>query len=251
MKISVVIPAYNAAATIESTLKSCYDQSLQPYEVIVVDDAGTDNTVAIVAASYPQVKIISLRKNAGVAVARNTGWAQASGDIIAFLDSDDQWHQRKLEVIYYLFEKYQDMKVLVHHFGLNLDAIPEDFSKISLGKESFRSLLWNSPVQGSSICVKKEMPILFHPKYRYCEDHEWAIRVAHKYNGYPFLSLKLTLLDRPQLSAGGLSGNQWKMRKGEMKMYASLGQLKLWLYPAIPFLIAFSFLKFIKKQCIG
>lgn len=98
-RVSVVIPAYNAEATIDETLATVQAQTHRSIEVILVDDGSRDDTVAIAErrrASDPRIRILQ-QANGGVAQARNAGMAAAQGDWIATLDADDLWHPRKLE----------------------------------------------------------------------------------------------------------------------------------------------------------
>ncbi len=100
MQISVVVPAYNAGATLDQTLQSVRRQTHADLEVLVVDDGSTDDTRAIAErhqASDPRVRILS-QTNAGVAAARNAGWKNANSDLIAFIDADDLWRSRNLEL---------------------------------------------------------------------------------------------------------------------------------------------------------
>jgi glycosyltransferase involved in cell wall biosynthesis len=96
VQISVVIPAYNSAAFIAKTLESVLAQTLQPAEVIVVDDGSTDETLKIVQGFGDTVRCISQR-NMGVSAARNAGIESARYEWIALLDSDDLWRADKLE----------------------------------------------------------------------------------------------------------------------------------------------------------
>lgn len=98
--VSVVMPAWNAAAYIASSIESVLGQSHRSLELLVVDDGSSDDTAAIVgryAAADPRICLIR-QPNAGVAAARNAGIERARGAYIAFLDSDDWWHPRKLEL---------------------------------------------------------------------------------------------------------------------------------------------------------
>lgn len=101
--ISVVIPAYNSAAFILDALTSVERQTEKPLEVIVTDDASTDETISIVEnffAAHPHILGSLLRNpHAGAGENRNRGIAKAQGTWIAFLDSDDVWHPKKIETV--------------------------------------------------------------------------------------------------------------------------------------------------------
>lgn len=84
--VSVVVPSYNAAKTLRACLSAAFDQTYRPIEVIVVDDASTDDTARI-AAEFP-CRLIRQPANRGVSAARNLGAARAAGQILFFLDSD-------------------------------------------------------------------------------------------------------------------------------------------------------------------
>lgn len=101
MNISVVIPTYNREKTIKDTLQSVLKQTVMPMEIIVVDDCSTDSTVKIVKSIRKEnrlVRLICLKENQGAQAARNCGIKVAKGDWIAFLDSDDDWLENKLEI---------------------------------------------------------------------------------------------------------------------------------------------------------
>jgi GT2 family glycosyltransferase len=95
--ISVVIPTYNRADLLKLTLESVLAQTLRPTQVLVIDDGSTDNT-AEVCASFPSPVQLIRQQNNGVAAARNRGMREATGDWIAFCDSDDLWVQDKLRI---------------------------------------------------------------------------------------------------------------------------------------------------------
>lgn len=96
-QVSVVVPTYNRADLIAHTLDSVLAQSLVPHEIIVVDDGSSDHTEQVVARYAPAVRYVR-QENGGVASARNHGARLAGGTWLAFTDSDDLWHPRKLEV---------------------------------------------------------------------------------------------------------------------------------------------------------
>lgn len=97
--VSIVTPAYNASHLIGDTIKSVQEQSYVDWEMIIIDDCSSDNTVEIVeeyAKSDNRIKLLKAPQNGGVARARNIGLDAAKGNYIAFLDSDDLWMPDKL-----------------------------------------------------------------------------------------------------------------------------------------------------------
>ena len=98
--VSVVVPTYNRAYCVGRAIESVRAQSHSNWELLLIDDGSTDNTEQLIASQYgsdPRIRYIR-QDNAGVSTARNTGIANARGDFIAFLDSDDAWKPWKLAV---------------------------------------------------------------------------------------------------------------------------------------------------------
>jgi len=95
MKISVIIPTYNRIDLLKRAIDSVLNQSIQPFDIIVVDDGSTDGTSDMIQQKYKSINLIQ-QKNSGVSVARNNGIKNAQGDWIALLDSDDEWKKNKL-----------------------------------------------------------------------------------------------------------------------------------------------------------
>ena len=90
MKISVIIPVYNGARYLAETLDCVFAQTMAPHEIIIVDDGSTDDSPDILRRHGDRLIVIR-QENQGVAAARNTGLAHATGEAIAFLDQDDIW----------------------------------------------------------------------------------------------------------------------------------------------------------------
>ena len=95
MDISVIIPTYNRATSLERALNSVFAQTCAPAEVIVIDDGSADHTGKMIIEKFPQVKYF-YQQQKGVSTARNLGIGKAQGEWLAFLDSDDAWLQDKL-----------------------------------------------------------------------------------------------------------------------------------------------------------
>jgi glycosyltransferase involved in cell wall biosynthesis len=111
MSVSVLIPTHNAARTIRSAIDSALRQTAPPDEVIVLDDGSTDDTIAVVESYGPRLRLIR-QKNQGVAHTRNRLCAEASCDLLAFLDHDDIWHPTYLEVQERQFAAYPELVAL-------------------------------------------------------------------------------------------------------------------------------------------
>lgn len=98
-KVSVIMPAFNAQATIAASVRSVLAQTVPDWELLIMDDASTDDTPAVLEEFLrdPRVQWIPSQVNRGVAATRNDGIARSNGQWIAFLDSDDTWAPDKLE----------------------------------------------------------------------------------------------------------------------------------------------------------
>lgn len=109
--ISVVIPLYNKEKQIACTLQSVFEQTFQDFEIVVVDDGSTDNSVEEVEKfTDSRIRLIH-QTNAGVSAARNRGIEEARGELIAFLDADDEWMPEYLATQYGLYQKYPECSV--------------------------------------------------------------------------------------------------------------------------------------------
>ncbi|MFL9830050.1 glycosyltransferase family 2 protein [Flavobacterium sp. ST-87] len=97
--VSVIIPTFNSEKYISDTIQSVQNQSYQNWEVIIFDDASTDETQTIITPflTDKRIKFYSLEKNSGTGIARNLAVSKASGKYISFLDADDLWKPEKLE----------------------------------------------------------------------------------------------------------------------------------------------------------
>jgi glycosyltransferase involved in cell wall biosynthesis len=99
VKVSIIIPVYNRRLLIQKTIGSVLAQTFSNWEIIIVDDGSTDDTVySITSLNDPQIHVLSRSHCGNIATLRNTGVQNSSGDLIAFLDSDDLWVPEKLEI---------------------------------------------------------------------------------------------------------------------------------------------------------
>ncbi|WP_187428578.1 hypothetical protein ROLI_043020 [Roseobacter fucihabitans] len=159
--VTVVIPAYNAAATIDTTLNSVRCQTHRNLEIIVVIDGATDNTEALVRrhAQEDDRIVIIVTPNCGLCPTRNTGARAGSGKFIAPLDADDVWHPQKIEkqlevfaeggadigFVYTLFRRIDQWDYLIRDGALTVWS----------GDIFCASLLYNCVGNGSSIMIRR------------------------------------------------------------------------------------------------
>jgi glycosyltransferase involved in cell wall biosynthesis len=175
VKISVVIPAYNAAHFLPRCLKSVFAQTLKPDEVIVVDDGSTDNTAEIAAALG--ARVIS-RRNGGLSAARNTGIQGASSEWIALLDADDMWAPEKLER---QVACLRPETVLVYTGVRSFDDSGVRGERPAIDAISARKMLrYCNPITPSTVLVRREAVVQnggFREDIRACEDWEMWFRL--------------------------------------------------------------------------
>lgn len=101
LKVSIIMPVYRASRTIEQAVASVVNQSYDNWELIIINDACPEDSCRVIRdqiINSPQIKQIDNANNQGVAVSRNKGIAEAHSNVIAFLDSDDYWHEDKLSL---------------------------------------------------------------------------------------------------------------------------------------------------------
>ncbi len=97
-KVSIIIPVYNSCKYLEECLNSVINQTYKNLEIILVDDQSTDESVEIIKRfKDKRIKLIELKTNSGVAIARNRGIEESTGSFLCFLDSDDYWYLDKIE----------------------------------------------------------------------------------------------------------------------------------------------------------
>jgi len=117
-RVSVVIDTYNHESFIEQAVVSAIEQDFpaDDFEILVVDDGSTDRTAEIVRKFAPRVQLLQ-KPNGGQASAMNLGFAQAKGDLIAFLDGDDVWLPNKLSRVVAEFESHPEAVMVYHQFS--------------------------------------------------------------------------------------------------------------------------------------
>jgi glycosyltransferase involved in cell wall biosynthesis len=178
--ISVVIPYFNGSRFVGEALESVRAQTLAPLEVIVVDDGSRPEEADVLDREARDCLVVHLPRNRGVSVARNVGIARARGDWIAFLDCDDLWDPRKLEVQMGLVRTNPDCRAI--HCGIRnarLDGTVEVHPKGEVSFEDF--LVFPCPIFPSATLMERNSLLecgLFDPTMAVCQDLDLFMRFA-------------------------------------------------------------------------
>jgi len=164
---------FNGAAFIEGAIKNILSQTLQPYEIIVVDDGSTDNSAEIVKR-FPQVTYL-YQNNQGPSAARNAGISAAKGDLISFLDCDDVYPANKLQLLHEHFLAATDLSAVIGTFQYFFDTANDKlgYSEIHEGN------IANHVLVGAGMFKKSLFSVIgnFDEKLLYSEDFDWYQRL--------------------------------------------------------------------------
>lgn len=183
--VSVLIPAYNAERTIGRALDSVWRQNWPIKEVIVVDDASTDGTVeAVRRHTRPELRLIRLDRNRGECGAMNEGIAVATGDLIAFLDADDEWLGGKLAVQVPIMAERLDLTLVACRYQVQFaDGSTGVFGwdQAFSGPEGWRALLRRSVIAKPCVVARRSTLVAvgaFDETLKVAGDQDMWIRLA-------------------------------------------------------------------------
>jgi len=202
-RVSVIIPTYNRRNLLGRAINSVLNQNYQDFELIIVDDGSTDNTVKLVKSfNYEIIKYIRHDKNRGVSAARNTGIRVAKGDYIAFQDSDDEWMPEKLERQIRAFETASPVIGIVYTGRYRIINNQKDYApptKLTPRDGDLSCRLLRAPwMPPQATLVKRECfkrVGMFNERFRALGDWELFLRMS-KYYQFKFIDEPLVILYR-------------------------------------------------------
>lgn len=212
--VSVITPVYNVAKVIERTLDSMLMQGYKDLEIVLVDDCSKDNSAEIIAKyceKYPNIVYHKQEKNGGAAVARNTALNLAKGRYVAFLDSDDQWCEGKLEK-QLAFMKEKDAAICC----TAMDCIDEEDKPLNSVREvrekiTYKFLLKNTMIATSTVLIDRNKTGNFQmPLRRGGQDYATWLMLMR--NGTDCWGLN-EVLSHYRVMSNSLSSNKWKSIK--------------------------------------
>lgn len=225
--ISVVIPCFNSATTIERALRSVEHQTTKPHEVLIVDDASSDNTVSVIeqfAQSSPlNIRLIKQKVNGGPSIARNAAWNVSTGDFVAFLDADDQWHPQKLEL---QLSAMSANPTCVMSFHDHLFGSSEQFESLSFSPITSQATLRNYLLRNRSatptVMLRTALTERFSSTKRYAEDYLLWMTIIASHGSALHIHAALAHCSNPGYGGSGQSGRLWKMERSELSGFVSL-----------------------------
>lgn len=181
-EISIVIPAFNRAHCLPRALESIRQQKMDGLEIVLGDDASTDDTVAVALREWPGLKVARLERNSGAAAARNAALELTTGEWIAFLDSDDEWLPGKLSrQVAVLKAEPSIAYCATSHVYMRRDGCRREV-RIVESQPSERHLQGALPFHGASTPVVRRS--LWQSlggqdeRLRVLEDWDWALRAS-------------------------------------------------------------------------
>tara|TARA_A100001011_G_scaffold100527_1_gene105921 strand:+ start:1393 stop:2328 length:936 start_codon:yes stop_codon:yes gene_type:complete len=195
IKFSIVIPLYNKEDYVLNTLNSIFKQTFSNYEIIIVNDASTDNSLQLVKElNDKRIRIIENKENLGLSATRNAGISNAKSDYIAFLDADDCWHTTFLERIAALIEEFPNEGVFATFYEENFKGkrlypkikIPDHKKGTSFLVTNFFKLnMYRLILTQSCFAAKKEVLENingYDTTVTFAEDIDFYIRCFSKHN---------------------------------------------------------------------
>ena len=255
--VSVIIPCYRCADTIERAVGSVINQTLPPKEILLVEDCSDDGGITLAALYRLQKKfqgeisisVIPLKQNKGPGSARNTGWEESSQPYLAFLDADDNWHQKKLEIQYQWMAAHPNV-VLSGHQSVKIaigEAMPDLPKELVAHRVNRGGLLISNRFPTRSVMLKHEVPYRFIPEKRYAEDYLLWLTIV--FSGQPawFLKMPMAYSFKEEFGAGGLTGNLWKTQQGVIDTYQRLFRSGFISFFALSLILCLSFLKLFRR----
>ena len=186
MKISVIIPTFNRKKTLGRAIQSVMNQSLSPFEILIIDDWSNDGTEEWVKKNFQNIKYI-YQDNHGVSSARNIGIENAYGDWVAFLDSDDEWLPNKLYEQVKAIDSNPEMKFFhTNEIWIRNGVRVNQMKKHKkYGGYIFEKCLDICRISPSSVLIQKEIFDnigTFDESLRVCEDYDLWLRITSKHS---------------------------------------------------------------------
>jgi len=245
--VSIITPSYNSSKFIEETINSVLAQSYKNWEMIIVDDLSTDNSISVIKNYIKQdnrIKLIQLEKNSGAAVARNKAIEEANGRYIAFLDSDDLWEVTKLDKqIAFMQENSYDFTYT------NYNLIDENNTKYgntfkSKKESSYFDLLKTCSIGCLTVIYdRKNLGKVYMPLILRRQDYGLWLKILKKIDKAYCLDESLAVY---RTRKNSISSNKFKASQYQWKIYREVEKLNI--FTSIYYFISYAYNGFKKYK---
>ena len=258
--VSVIIPCYRCAGTIAHAVESVICQTALPEEILLIED-GSDDGEKTLASLYrvqqkhqgkTSIRVIPLSENSGPSGARNAGWEVATQPYLAFLDADDSWHPQKLEIQYQWMAAHPEVMLTAHQSvwirqGNLFPDLPSTIQARAIGRVQ---LLMSNCFPTRSVMLRRSIAYRFDPSRRYAEDYLLWLKIVLAGESAWLLGAPLAYSYNADFGGVGLSGELWKMEKGELGVYQQLYLCRLISRLALAGLMLLSLVKFSRRVVV-
>lgn len=226
--MSIITPTYNSELYIEDTIKSVINQTYKNWEMVIIDDNSTDNTVEIInkyISKEARIRLFHNSKNGGVSKARNKGLDLANGKYIAFLDSDDLWNKDKLkkQIEFMKINGYYITYTAFEKFYTNNDRSRK---KIFIPKKmESNDILKNTIIGCLTVVIDRQevgdfkMPLISHSE----DQCTWLEIVSRGFTAYGLNEI----LAYYRISNNSLSNNKIKAARKQWEVYRKVHKLPI------------------------
>ncbi|HLR41723.1 MAG TPA: glycosyltransferase family 2 protein [Pseudogracilibacillus sp.] len=224
--VSIVTPTYNSEVFIEETIQSILNQSYMNWELLIVDDCSTDNTVDIIKRyTDERIKLHILEENSGAAVARNHAIKKATGKYLAFLDSDDLWTKEKLEQQVRFMQKndlpfsFTGYELMNEEGNLLNKYVPVPYVM------TYKSLLKNTIIGCLTVMLDREkIGEQYMPNIRAGQDTAFWLQLLKK--GFTAYGINEPLAHY-RIGSHSISSNKWKALQRTWRIYREIEELSI------------------------
>lgn len=215
---SIIMPCYNAGSYISSSISSVINQTYPHWCLYIIDDGSTDHSYEIIhtfMSSESRIKYIKLPHNSGVAMARNRGIKEVNGNYIAFLDSDDLWMDRKLELQLYFLESGYD--IVCSNYMTFTDVISSSLSeRFFPEKFNYRDMLFGNKI-GNLTGVYNQVNL--GKCYQHKKGHEDYIMWLDLMKRTKYAYCVQDVLAYYRVASTSLSSNKWRASRWQWEIY--------------------------------
>lgn len=222
--VSIIVPCYNSEKYIHKAIESVLNQSFKNWEMLIIDDCSTDNSVEIIlnySKLYNNISYFKTEVNSGsAAIARNIGIKNANGKYIAFLDSDDSWLPTKLEQQLVVFDRNPDAAIVYCNYEkISDDEIRSNRIVYAPKKVNYEKLLYSNVICCSSAIYNSFLVgKTFFRQIGHEDFVTWLDILKKGYNAYNVDEVLVLY----RVSKNSLSSNKFRVLKWQWNIYRNI-----------------------------